>query len=192
MSDKKPGIFYFGSSMLRTFTPGETLVLEDKPFSALEPGDVVAVFNDCASVPGVIHRVIRIDGESAVTMGDNNPRPDEARLTAQSRFMLCTGAVSQDGKQRKIANGRAGMFKFRINRFRRRFRSAVTPSARKLLSLMFWRITLRKSGSFSDGSTCFYFGSCFVARRTASGVVRFRSEFFKLFFKIPAENGVVQ
>jgi hypothetical protein len=185
MSDKKSGVFYYGSSMLRTFVPGETLVLEDKPFEALVPGDVIAVFSNSDDSPGVIHRVISADGTCAVTMGDNNAAPDEDKVIPDSRFMLCTGAVSRNGKLRRIANGRAGMVKFRINRLRRFCRNAAAPLARKLFPLMFWRITLKESGRFADGSRCFSFGNSFIARRTASGIVRYRSEFCKLLFKLP-------
>jgi hypothetical protein len=189
MSDKKSGVFYYGSSMLRTFVPGETLVLEDKPFEALVPGDVIAVFSNSEDSPGVIHRVIYADGAIAVTMGDNNAHPDEDKVNSDSRFMLCTGAVSRNGKLRRIANGRAGMVKFRINRFRRFCRNSAAPVVRKLFPLMFWRISLKESGRFADGSCSFSFGNCFVARRTASGIVRYRSDFFKLFFKLPEPAG---
>lgn len=191
MAEKKSGLFYYGSSMLRTFTPGETLILEDKEFSALVPGDVVAVFSSCKDQPGVIHRVIRTDGVSAVTMGDNNPLPDEQPVTAVSSFMFCTGAVSLSGKYRKISGGRAGMVKFRFNRLRRFCRNLAAPAVRKAFKLMFWRIPLTVAGKFSDGSICYNFGSCFVARRTASGLVKYRNELFKLLFKIPEEKGSV-
>ena len=187
MAEKKSGAFYYGSSMLRTFTPGETLILEEKEFSALVPGDVIAVFSSKAE-PGVIHRVIRTDGTSAVTMGDNNPLPDEKTVTAQSSFMICTGAVSLSGKYRRISGGRAGMLKFRVNRFRRFIRLLAAPAARKAFKLMFWRIQLREAGRFSDGSSCYNFGKYFAARRTASGLVHYRNELCKLLFKLPEKK----
>ena len=191
-TDKKSGVFYYGVSMLRTFTPGDTLVLEEKPFAQLLPGDVIAVFDRNAIEPGVIHRVISADGAECVTMGDNNARPDEKKVTSDSRFMLCTGAFSSDGKFRKISGGRAGMLKFRINRFRRACRNFIAPAARKILSLMLWRITLERAGRFADGSTCYYFRKHYIARRTASGIVYYKSDLFKLFFKLPEDRGNLQ
>lgn len=192
MTDRRSGVFYYGSSMLRTFTPGETLILESKPFDQLRCGDAVAVFNDIDGKPGIIHRIVAFDGSSAITMGDNNDQPDADKLTPDSRFMICTGAVSLDGRQRKIANGRMGMFKFRINRFRRFCRNIATPAVRRIIPLMFWRIKLAESGKFSDGSTVFSFGRYFIARRTASGIITYRNEIFKLFFRLPSQKGAVR
>ena len=192
MAEKKSGVFYYGSSMLRTFTPGETLILEEREFSALVPGDVIAVFSSSKAEPGVIHRVIRTDGTAAVTMGDNNPLPDDKTVTVQSSFMICTGAVSLSGKYRRISGGRAGMFKFRVNRLRRFIRLLAAPAARKAFKLMFWRIQLREAGRFSDGSICYNFGKYFVARRTASGLVHYRRESCKLLFKLPDKMETVR
>ena len=122
---------YTGDSMHGVFAAGETLRLVPAAFETLRAGDVVAAFD---RTPPCVHRIVEINAECAVTMGDNNDRPDDRKLNPDGHFLLVSEAVSPDGTVRRVAGGEAGMRQFRrqqrkrksgrLQRFeRRRFRN---------------------------------------------------------------------
>ena len=177
---------YTGNSMRGAFVPGETLFLAEKGFETLQKGDVVAIFD---RKPFFVHRIIGKDADCAVTMGDNNDRPDAFRLTPDSRFRLVVRAQGLDGAVRPVAGGDAGMEQFRIQqrkRKRRRFAMLLLSPFRPLKSL---RIPARTETRFRDGTVQWNFGRIPVAACTPEGKTVYQHWSKRLFFRIPESPG---
>jgi hypothetical protein len=173
---------YTGNSMRNVFQPGETLVLAETAFEALAPGDVVAIFD---RTPHYVHRIIEKNAGRAVTMGDNNDRPDKLELTRNSRIKLVTGARGLDGRLRAVAGGEAGMEQFRRQQKKRRLRRFARFLLRPFRPLKSLRIPARRETRFRDGTVQWSFGGIPVAARTAGGRTQYLHWSKRLFFRIP-------
>lgn len=173
---------YTGNSMQGVFVPGETLFLAETPFETLQKGDIVAIFS---RTPYYVHRIVEKNAVRAVTMGDNNARPDKPDLTPDTPFKLVTGARGLDGSVRQVAGGEAGMMRFRVQqrkRKRRGFAMLLLAPFRPLKSL---RIPARRETRFRDGTVQWSFGRIPVAARTPEGKTVYQHWSKRLFFRIP-------
>ena len=173
---------YAGESMRGVFMPGEMLSLAEMPFERLQTGDVVAIF-DCT--PYYVHRIVQTNTDYAVTMGDNNGRPDTLKLTPGSRFRLVTDARGLDGSVRKVSGGDAGMEQFRHQQRKRHLRTFAGALLRPLRPLGFLRIPANTETKYRDGTVQWSCGRIQVAARTANGKIKYLHWSKRLFFRIP-------
>jgi len=173
---------YTGNSMRGTFVPGETLILAETAFDTLQTGDVVAIFERS---PYYVHRIIEKNADSAVTMGDNNGRPDALRLTRDSRFRLVTEARGLDGIVRQIPGGEAGIAQFRRQQRKRRFAARMI---RPFKPLKFLRLPANRETRFRDGTVQWSFGSIPIAARSPAGKTVYLHWSKRLFFRVPAQK----
>ncbi len=169
---------YYGNSMRGVFTPGERLQTVHVPFEKLSPGDIVAVSGSLQYV----HRIIRISGDIAVTMGDNNPLPDKELLSPQSSFLRVVGTVQPDGNIKAVKSGPAGMSLFLKNQRRRKFRELSLRTLSLLRPLSFLRIPVSAHRRFG-GNTVFYFWNIPVFHRNTAGQITYRSILCRLLFR---------
>ncbi len=178
-------VFYYGWSMRGVFAVGDRLELASVRFEDLQPGDVVAV----APLEGqqYVHRVIRVEQDYAVTMGDNNRRADENLLSQTSRFKLVTCATAPDGTPRKIPGGAAGMRCFVRHQRRKRRRAATFRILRQLRWLAGLRIPASAYQEFGN-CTVFYWRHIPVARLSAAGQLCYLSGWKRIFFRVPAHR----
>ena len=174
---------YTGDSMHGTFVPGETLALAETAFEALQTGDIVAIFERS---PYYVHRIVEKNETEAVTMGDNNGRPDPLRLTRDSRFRLVTEARGLDGVVRQIPGGEAGMAQFRRQQRRWKLRRFASMLIRPFKPLKFLRLPANKETRFRDGTVQWSFAGIPVAARAPSGRIRYLHWSKRLLFRIPA------
>ena len=174
---------YTGDSMHGTFVPGETLALAETAFEALQTGDIVAIFERS---PYYVHRIIEKNETEAVTMGDNNGRPDALRLTRDSRFRLVTEARGLDGIVRQIPGGEAGMAQFRRQQRRWKLRRFASMLIRPFKPLKFLRLPANKETRFRDGTVQWSFAGIPVAARSPAGKTVYLHWSKRLFFRIPA------
>ena len=178
--------FYTGDSMRGMFVPGETLRLAEMPFERLRTGDVVMILDRS---PHVVHRVVEKNAAYAVTMGDNNARPDALNMTPDSSFRVVTEAVSADGEVRPVVGGEDGMRQFRRQQRNRKLRRLAAWAVRPLKPLKFLRIPARRTERFRDGTVQWSFGSIPVAARSPSGRMMYLHWSKRLFFRVPEEPG---
>ncbi len=171
---------YYGSSMRGVFTPGDRLQTAELPFEKLSPGDIVAIRDGTRQY---VHRVIRICGGSAVTMGDNNSQADQMLLTAQCSFVLVTGIFLPDGRCKPVDNGNAGLLLFQKNQRRRKFRTFCNRFTELLKPLACLRIPVSAQRTFGD-RTVFYFRKIPVLSRSATGRIVYLSKIKRLLFRI--------
>ncbi len=112
---------YHGGSMLGTLRPGDQLVIEPVPFTAMRPGDVVAfrpTAADDEKIP-IVHRVVAIRPAGLLTQGDNNAQVD-AELVTADRLLGRVTYVEGGGRRRLVRGGRAGQLWVVYLRARRR------------------------------------------------------------------------
>ena len=174
---------YTSTSMLRVFTPGDCVETDETiPFADLRVGDIVVFTSRSATADRIIHRIIRRTDDSLTTMGDNNPAPDAAPVTASQRPALAVAKVLPDGRRIPLSRGAAGMRQFRMNRLRYWTSRILSRIGRILEPLMFWRIKPHEAKQFGDDMVFYAFGRP-VARKTAKGV-RFTNPFWKLLFRV--------
>ncbi|MBR3687813.1 MAG: S24/S26 family peptidase [Lentisphaeria bacterium] len=178
---------YTGDSMHGTFVPGETLALAETAFEALQTGDIVAIFERS---PYYVHRIVEKNETEAVTMGDNNGRPDALRLTRDSRFRLVTEARGLDGIVRQIPGGEAGMAQFRRQQRRWKLRRFASILIHPFKPLKFLRLPANTETRFRDGTVQWSFAGIPVAARTPSGRIRYLHWSKRLFFRIPAQKNM--
>ncbi len=178
---------YTGNSMRGVFVPGETLFLVETAFETLQKGDVVVAFD---REPHYVHRIVEKNTDCAVTMGDNNGRPDPLKLTPASRFRLVVRAQGLDGTMREIHGGNAGMEQFRLQQRKVRVRRFAGLLIRPFRPLKFLRIPARTETRFRDGTVQWSCGGIPVAARHPSGrtVYLHWSKFF--LFRIPAQKDI--
>ena len=117
-------VFYTGNSMRGMFVDGERLFLEDAAFDSLRVGDIVAIFD---RTPYCVHRVVELAPDRAVTMGDNNMRPDAFPLTPASSLKRVVHAQGLDGSLRAVHGGESGMAQ--VSRQQRKCRLRACASA---------------------------------------------------------------
>ena len=176
---------YTGDSMRGTFVPGETFVLAETAFDSLQTGDVVAIFDRS---PYYVHRVVEKNAEYAVTMGDNNGRPDALKLTRNSRFRLVTQARGLDGIIRQIPGGEAGMARFRRQQHRWKLRRFASMLIHPFRPLKFLRLPANKETRFRDGTVQWSFAGIPVAARNPAGKTVYLHWSKRLLFRIPAQK----
>lgn len=176
---------YTGDSMRGVFEPGETLVLTETSFETLRAGDVVAIFG---REPYIVHRIVEMHAEYAVTMGDNNDRPDPVNLTPDACFRLVADAVSPDGTVRLVAGGDAGMRQFRLRQRKRKMLRPAGWLARLLKPLGVLRIPARAEAKFRDGTIQWSCGGIPVAACRPNGRIVYRHWSKRLFFRVPAAS----
>ena len=175
-------VHYLGDSMHGTFVPGEMLCLRETPFDSLRPGDVTVIF-DC--VPHIVHRVIEKTPDFAVTMGDNNDRPDIRRLTRQSRFQIVDGVTCPNGAFRPVAGGKDGMRQFRRQQRKRRLYRLGAWLLRPLKPLKILRIPAHRETRFRNGTVQWSFAGIPVAARDSNGKTVYQQWWKRLFFRVP-------
>ena len=174
---------YTSTSMLRVFTPGDYVETDDAvPFSELRVGDIIVFPSHERQGQRIIHRIIRKSGDRFITMGDNNPAPDAAPVTAAQNPSLATAKILPDGRRVALNRGAAGMRQFRLNRARYWTSRTSRKIGRILEPLMFWRVTLTNAKRFGDNVFFYAFGRP-VARKTNNGI-RFSNPLWKLLFKV--------
>ena len=178
---------YTGDSMRGSFVPGETLILAETAFDTLQTGDIVAIFE---RMPYYVHRIVEKNAEYAVTMGDNNDRPDAARLTPDSRFRLVIRAKSLNGMEREISEGEAGMVQFRRQQRKRKLRRFAALMIRPFKPLKFLRIPANRETKFRDGTVQWSFAGIPVAARSPAGKTVYLHWSKRLFFRIPAQKAI--
>ena len=176
---------YTGDSMHGTFVPGETLILAETAFETLQTGDVVAIFDRS---PYYVHRIIEKNAEYAVTMGDNNGRPDALKLTRDSRFRLVIRAKSLNGIEREISGGKAGMARFRRQQRRWKLRRFASMLIRPFKPLKILRIPANRETRFRDGTVQWSFTGIPVAARSPAGKTVYLHWSKRLLFRIPAQK----
>ncbi len=173
---------YTGNSMKGMFAPGETLCLAERGFETLQEGDVVAIFS---RTPHIVHRIIEKTAEYAITMGDNNDRPDTVKLQNGASFRLVTDAISLDGTRRPVKGGESGMKQFRRQQGRRRLRRLFLNMLHPLRPLKCLRIPANRETRFSNGTVQWCCGDIPVAARKAFGKTEYLGFWKQLFFRIP-------
>ena len=136
--------------------------------------------------PYVVHRIVEKNADSAVTMGDNNDRPDARKLKPDDAFRLVTGAVSPDGTVRAVESGEAGMLRFRRQQRKRKLRRFVGRLVRPLKPLKHLRIPAKTETRFRDGTVQWSCVGIPVAARGPSGRTVYLHWSKRLFFRIPA------
>ena len=183
--DVRKTAFYKGESMRGIFVPGEILSLEERSFETLREGDVVAIFS---RTPYIVHRIIEKNTEYAVTMGDNNDRPDAHKLTPDDAFRLVTGAVSLNGINRSVDGGEAGMRLFRRRQRKRKLRHFAGWLIRPLKPLKDLRVPADTETRFRDGTVQWSRGNIPVATVTPNGRIVYRTWSKRLFFRVPATD----
>lgn len=175
---------YHGNSMSNVFVDGDVLLFSDVPFDKLECGDIVAVFERS---PYYVHRIIEKDENTAVTMGDNNRRPDELKLNRNSKFKFVKTyiPVKSPGRILSTEAGPRGMKQFRRQQrvilTRGIIRKALTP----VLWLKYCRIPARHETRFRDGTVQLSCCGVAVAARSPEGKTRYLHWSSRLFFRVP-------
>ena len=169
-----------GSSMLRTFAPGDELETERVPAGRLRRGDVVEFVN--AAGRNVGHRIVGGTPGRWITMGDNNDVPDPDPYIPGETATRIVARVSR-GRRTPIRGGWAGMAHFRAARMRRAAHSASAKIARGLLNCCFWRIEPEKRTDFGEVSQFFHRGR--LIGWTVRGIPVYRRQLLRLRFKLP-------
>ena len=178
---------YHGNSMSNVFVDGDILIFKDVPFDRLECGDIVAVFE---RTPYYVHRIVDKTSQHAVTMGDNNDRPDNLLLTRESHFLLVESVIpvgKPTDSVSPVAGGRSGMLEFRRHQRVRRISGRVIGLFRQIRWLGRCRLPARHQTKFRDGTIQWSFGSIPVAARNPSGKTFYLSAWKRFFFRIPKD-----
>lgn len=177
--------YYTGNSMRGMFEPGDMLILKRIAFELLECGDIVAVFDRS---PFYVHRIVDKTQQQAVTMGDNNDRPDTMFLTRKSKFLLVEGVIPVGTTTDfvfPVKGGRIGMVQFRRQQRIRRTIRLILRIMREIRWIGRFRIPAKKETRFRDGTIQWSFGSIPVAARNPSGRTKYLSSWKRLLFRIP-------
>ena len=169
-------------SMKRVFVPGDLLETVPRALGEFVPGDIAVFYPHGKNVPGVVHRVLKCTSEGLITMGDNNPRPDDWVVTADYAPALVVARITTAGKRHTVTRGSAGMRQFRRNQLRRSIRNALSQCIRPFWGIMFWRKTLENPIKLADQEQ-YYVGKKLVARKTAHSV-EFYPCWKKLLYKL--------
>ena len=178
---------YHGNSMSDVFIDGDILIFSDVPFDRLECGDIVAVFDRS---PYYVHRIVRKTWDVAITMGDNNRRPDALVLNKNSKFRFVSNCIPVESPMLclPVENGMKGMKRFRCQQnliWLRRHVIRIFPAFRRLGCL---RIPAKKETRFRDGTIQWNFGCSPVAARNPAGKTKYLSRWKRLFFRIPQKT----
>ena len=177
---------YMGDSMHGVFATGETVSLAETAFETLRVGDVVAIFD---RTPYYVHRIVEKKADYAVTMGDNNDRPDALKLTRDSRFKIVTEVRGLNGAVRQVSGGAAGMEQFRRQQRKRKLRRFAGWLVRPFKSLKNLRIPANTETRFRDGTVQWSCGGIPVAARSAGGKTKYLHWSKRLLFRVPAADG---
>lgn len=174
---------YRGESMLRVFVPGDLLRVEKLTAAQIEIGDIIVFDTPRGTV--TVHRVIERLGDGKLrTMGDNNPRPDPNTVAPDAVVMRVVSVRRTDGREEPVTRGKTGLAEFRRNR-RRRWWTGELPRYMAGICRRLWpfKRKLETPVRFGDEEV-FYVGDTPVARREASGRVRWASPWYRVKYKI--------
>lgn len=169
-----------GSSMLRTFAPGDELETERVPSDRLRRGDVVEFVS--AAGRNIGHRIVGGVPGRWITMGDNNDFPDPDPYIPGETATRIVARISR-GKRTPIRGGRAGMAHFRVARMRRATHHAFAKCVAALLNCCFWRIEPEKRTDFGEVSQFSHRGR--LIGWTVRGIPAYRRQILRLRFKLP-------
>jgi signal peptidase I len=145
MDNEAPNRFYHGISMLGTFQQGDYLHSKPLSLETLHPGDVILYhgLNWKGEEDEIVHRVMSIEINGAVTKGDNNPFCDNGLVTAEALIGKVTH-FERNGLLRRVNNGRSGLVQARLVIIRCQVKRLAWRVARGLLGWVYrW---LRRSG----------------------------------------------
>lgn len=177
---------YHGNSMGDVFRDGDILIFSERPFEMLECGDIVAVFE---RIPYYVHRIVKKENGSAITIGDNNSTPDELKLNRGSRIMTVTHYIPagspETGPVLAVTGGGDGMKQFLRRQKQLSMKRRMSVVLLPLRPLKFLRIPARKETRFRDGTIQWSIGGLPVAARAPSGKVKYLGGWKRLFFRIP-------
>jgi signal peptidase I len=112
--DEDRASFYHGNSMLGTFRPGDRLIAEPVPITAIRPGDVVVYRGreELGQPERIVHRVVAVTPGELVTQGDNSPYVDAEPVHPDTLLSRVTH-VERDGRVRRVWGGRWGLLRAR-------------------------------------------------------------------------------
>jgi signal peptidase I len=121
--DEDHASYYHGSSMLGTFRPGDRLLAEIVPLTAVRPGDVVIYRGQEkeGKPERIVHRVVAVTAGGLVTRGDNNRQVDKGLVTQD----VLVGRVThreRGGRVRPVWAGCWGVLQLWARRAWRRVR----------------------------------------------------------------------
>ena len=174
---------YHGNSMSNIFVDGDILFFSDVSFDSLECGDVVTVFERS---PYYVHRIVRKTGDYAITMGDNNLRPDALKLKKDCKFRCVSNyaPVRSPNLLLPVKGGHLGMRQFHRQQRIRRTTHLIWRIMQTIRWMGFFRVPAKKETKFRDGTIQWSFGNIPVAARTPSGQTKYLSTWKRLFFRV--------
>ena len=174
---------YRGDSMRRVFVPGDLLRVEKLTAAETEIGDIIVFDTPRGTV--AVHRVIARTRDGKLrTMGDNNPVPDFAPIEPNTPVMRVVAVRRNDGREEPVSRGGNGMAEFRRNRRLRWWKSEL-PRYMAGVCRLLWPFKRRLGAPVRFGDEeVFYVGNAPVARRDASGRVRWTSPWYRVIYKI--------
>lgn len=173
---------YRGNSMYRIFAPGDLLLTEPLSAGEVRRGDVIC-FDHPKGMP-TVHRVVgRTGGGEAITMGDNNPRPDALPLPPGHAVLRVRAVRKPSGAEIPVRGGARGMLTFRLNRMRRAGARLSAMAAGALRRINPFRLSLNYPVRFGE-EEIFFFHNRAVAKRIPNRNVTWLSPWFRALFKI--------
>lgn len=173
---------YHGNSMLRVFSPGDIMLVEQITAKNAAPGDIIC-FTD-SNGKNIVHRFIRwSDDGGLITMGDNNATPDIGIIAPECMVYRVTERHTLSGKIIPVSAGRKGLLTFRINRFRKFARRLMTIAAGILRRINFLKIPVKNFSHFGDEKIFFFLGHP-VAKCSDDKNIIWLSPWFRAVLKI--------
>jgi signal peptidase I len=106
-------ISYHGSSMEPILRHLDLLEISPDPGRSVKPGDII-YFCSPVSEKKIVHRVVRLSADGAVTRGDNNADNDSFTITSQEIIGIVTAAW-RNGRRRTVTGGTRGKWVARID-----------------------------------------------------------------------------
>ncbi len=106
-----PNLFYRGSSMKGTFSPGDKLIIEKIPFARIKKGDLVIFSREAAENNDfIVHRVADIAPDGLITRGDNC-RGRDIGLVTEEKVIGRVIRFDRMGKIHQARNGWLGLLR---------------------------------------------------------------------------------
>ncbi len=142
-------LFYYRSSMVPTFAPGDLLTVRPYDSTRIRPGDVI-VFRSPESGDLITHRVVEAREDGLVTCGDNPDSPVDPWILSPAEVVGRVESVERGGRVRRVWGGSVGLASHRIRRHHARlcrlWRRAISAVLRRcglgmwLARLALWRV----------------------------------------------------
>lgn len=171
------------NSMRRVFTPGDALILTEIPFSKFKTGDIITFYPNGENSTGIVHRIIKRNFNTLTTMGDNNPVPDQKKVTINECPKLVIAKIRPDGKYFKVFRGTCGWLQFIFNRLCYWQNHFIAKIIHPFLPWMFWRKTIDLTVEF-DTVIQYYRKGELIAKRTGMQL-EYQPKWRQLFYKLP-------